>query len=119
MALCMAAAACFCTRPDACAALTVWPPWLYLLPGAILLYVASRKKCPRNVLIVGILFFVAYCLIFCEEPRSLLFGPIRNYFASSPGDQRLRVVSLNCAAGSMDAAEEVLSYQPDIVLLQE
>lgn len=118
-ALCIASFACFGLRPDAFAAVTVWPAWLYAVPAVILLIIARRAKCPRNVLLVTCGLWIVFLLAFCEEPRSLVYVPIRNYFTSSAGAQRLRVISLNCDAGSMAAAEEVIPYHPDIVLLQE
>jgi vancomycin resistance protein VanJ len=45
--------------------------------------------------------------------------PALEWQAARARGQALRVVSLNCAGGSAEAAAEVAAYRPDIVLLQE
>lgn len=58
---------------------------------------------------------------FAEEPKSLL----RGCFTSSTHQQNISnekiitVISLNCAGGNIEAAREIIPYNPDIVLLQE
>jgi len=66
--------------------------------------------------------WLIYLLLLAEEPRSLgrallRPGPLKRE-ARPPGEV-LRVISLNCAIGNRLAAEEVVPYRPDIVLLQE
>ena len=75
----------------------------------------------RTCLIV-ILVWLALTVAFAEEPKSLIRGWIfstENRETSSQQEKILRVVSLNCAGGNLKAAEEVMRYEPDIVLLQE
>jgi hypothetical protein len=93
--LCLALSVCYALRPDTCAAVTLWPPWLWLVPGLVILLLAYRRPRRRALLCVAALW-LAYLLIFSEEPRTMLrFG------------------------GSTEAAAEVEPYHPDIVLLQE
>jgi hypothetical protein len=113
--LCAAVAHCYFWRSDWCVAVTVWPAWVWALPGLLLLSLGFRRatKIASIALLVVWLIFVA---MFTEEPRSLLRGLCR----SSPLEetQRLRIVSLNCA-GNSQAAREVAAFHPDLVLLQE
>lgn len=112
VALCLSLAVCYTLQPDACVALTIWPTWLWLLPGLLLAWMAWSRAGQRAVFGVTLLW-VAFLLVFAEEPRSLT----RLGATNSAAD--LRVVSLNCAGGSVAAAEEVKSAAPDLVLLQE
>jgi endonuclease/exonuclease/phosphatase (EEP) superfamily protein YafD len=61
--------------------------------------------------------WLLFLLGFAEEPWSLLRGTIPARHESPT--RVIRIVSLNCAGGSLEAAREVKRYQPDIVLLQE
>jgi endonuclease/exonuclease/phosphatase family metal-dependent hydrolase len=58
-----------------------------------------------------------FATAFVEEPQSL----IRAVFWQTPQktSHTLRVITLNCAGGSLAAAAEVKRFQPDIVLWQE
>ena len=111
--LCLGLAVCYALQPDACVALTIWPPWLWMLPGLLLTWTAWSREGKRRLAAVTILW-LAFLLAFAEEPRSLVRVP-----ASERGRRGLRVVSLNCAGGSMAAAAEVQAVAPDLVLLQE
>ncbi len=119
--LCLALSVCYALRPDACAAVTLWPPWLWLVPGLVILLLGYRRP-RRRALLCAAALWLAYLLIFCEEPRTLLrFGGISDaeFAAARQRGEALRIISLNCAGGSAEAATEVEPYHPDIVLLQE
>ncbi len=113
--LCLFLSACYHWRPLSLAAVTVYPVWLWLLPGLALCGLGWRK--PRPALGVSALWFL-FLLLFAEEPWSLLHSLMPEY-GSVPSEKRLRIVSLNCAGGLLDAGREVARCQPDIVLLQE
>jgi vancomycin resistance protein VanJ len=132
-ALCVAASICCGLRPDACAAVTIFPVWVWIVPGLLLAALGLSRKRKRPALAVSLLWLL-FLVLFAEEPASLaraaigggpaIEGPSQPGAGSSePGAARrrdeLRVVSLNCAGGSLAAAREVAEYQPDIVLLQE
>lgn len=111
---------CYSVRPDRCAALTVFPPWIWLPVGLLLAGACWSPGTRRIVCLLGFLW-LAYLLAFTDEAHALVH--LRHWRSTSeasrlPG-QTLRVVSLNCAGGRRDAAEEVAAYNPDIVLLQE
>jgi len=111
--------ACYAFKPDTFAALTFYPVWAWGLLG-ITLSIASFlcKKCIPVFLIIS---WLAFTLIFAEEPRSL----IRSIYISDskwqrlPEEKRIVVISLNCAGGNLGAVREILPYNPDVVLLQE
>jgi vancomycin resistance protein VanJ len=119
--LCLALSICYALRPDACAAVTLWPPWLWLVPGLAILLLGCRRRHRRAALCAAALW-LAYLLIFCEEPRTMLrFGGLSDaeFAQARRRGEALRIISLNCAGGSAEAAAEVEPYDPDIVLLQE
>jgi endonuclease/exonuclease/phosphatase (EEP) superfamily protein YafD len=107
-------ATCYLLRPISCAAVTVFPTWLWLVPGLLLAGLGWRRG--RLAGAVGGLWLL-FLLGFAEEPWSLLRGTIPARHESPT--RVIRIVSLNCAGGSLEAAREVKRYQPDIVLLQE
>ncbi len=112
-------AACYVREPDACAAVTIWPPWAWTVPGVLLTLLGCRR-CSRRVIVGMMCLWLTYLVVLCEEPKSILLGPVRSRLASRvPRSKVLRVVSLNCAVGSVAAAREAASYRPDVVLLQE
>lgn len=94
-------------KPDSLFALLVWPAWILLLPGLLPLLLKRQPKW-----ILGV--FWAVCMaVAAEEPASFARS------LSQPEVGELRIVSLNCAGGSLAAAREVIPLKPDIVLLQE
>ncbi len=94
-------------RPDWSYALTIWPAMVWVVPGLLL---ASLSKRLRWAVVLG---WLAFALVFVEDIHSGLRTIL-------PSPRRaIRVVSLNCAGGLVEAAREVTSYRPDIVLLQE
>jgi vancomycin resistance protein VanJ len=108
---------CYAFRPDVCAAVTVWPAWIWSVVGLLIAASAFRRKRNRPVLTVAA-FWAVYLLTFSEEvlsPLSLI-KPVQSPVSDAAG---LRIVSLNCAGGDMQAALEVGHYSPNIVLLQE
>lgn len=101
----------YLTRPDALAAITIWPFWVWLVPGALPLAIKFNKERARARLSVLGLWLVIWAVL-AEEPLSLARAVV------PPRAYDLRVVSLNCAS-SVEAAMETLDMEPDIVLLQE
>lgn len=102
----------FQVNPDGAAMLTMWPAWTYqvlLLPPLLIGWGAFGKP----MRLAAFALFTTCLAVSNEEPRSLL----RALQTEEPGT--LRVVSLNCAGGTVEAAEEVVAFKPDVVLLQE
>lgn len=107
-------------QPDFCAAVTFWPIWIWAIPGMALSFAAIgvNKMAGLAVTFVWVLLvgFMA------EEPLRLLRSCIyfeRDCKSACTGGNCLRVISLNCAGGNLNAAEELFQYTPDIVLIQE
>ncbi len=110
----------YATQPDTLAAITIFPCWVWPVPGIILAVLALwAKRWGAVHVIIGWLLFLG---AFAEEPRSLLRGLIssdQQWQEAQKKERAVRVVSLNCAGGASAAAKEVLAQQPDVVLLQE
>lgn len=119
--LCALMALLYWLRPDSCAAVTFWPPWVWLAPGLLAAGLGASRGTKRLVAAIGLLW-LGYLLVFAEEPASLICRrpwPSPDFETARRHGRALRVISLNCAAGSKEAADEVAQYRPDIVLLQE
>lgn len=107
-------------QPDALAALSLIPVWCWLLAGLGTLILARRLR-PRAwwIMLAGMWLLF---LIRVEESRSLSRSVWSRFTTSrsmNPGELRLRVVSVNCADGSLRTAREAAALNPDILLLQE
>jgi endonuclease/exonuclease/phosphatase (EEP) superfamily protein YafD len=120
-ALWLAVSLCYALRPDAWAAVTVLPAWVWLPPGVLLAGLGWCRAGKRFAAVVGLLWLL-YLLFLVDEWRSLVRlrpWPAPDGAAARQRGEALRVVSLNCAGGSMEAAAEVAAHEPDLVLLQE
>lgn len=100
-------------QPDGAAALTIFPAWTWLPLGIVPALFRLRKD--RRGAAILFAAWVGYSFAFSEEWTSLV--RIGRTETRLPGT--IRVVTLNCAGGSIEAAGEVTAFQPDIVLLQE
>lgn len=108
-------------QPDALAALSWIPVWCWLIAGTAAGIFARRLR-PRRWLVALALSWTAFTVGYVEECRSLTRSVWSSWSESKHIDsdrRRLRVVSLNCADGSLRTAREVVALHPDIVLFQE
>ena len=112
-ALCLTLTAAYAFRPDAFAAVTVFPHWVWLVPGLFSAVVPRWLGRPRAAATLAGLW-VLFGLAFVDAPLAL----VRPVFADGGRADDLRVVSLNCA-GSGRAAGGLIPLRPDVVLLQE
>ena len=106
---------------DELAALSLIPVWCWLVPGLATLLLARRVQ-PRGWLFVIVMLWTLFTVALIEESRSLsrsVWSRFVNPTPVEPRDLRLRVVSLNCADGSLRTAREVAAVTPDILLFQE
>ena len=95
------------TRHDSLFAFFVWPAFVPAFIGVVWgVFLTPWRK---GLLII----WGVFALIFVEEvisiPRMLL----------PPGQQSLRVVTLNCGWGRVEAVQELKKLKPDVLLLQE
>lgn len=119
--LCFFLSLCFYFWFEPCAAITIAPPWIWLIPGVLLAGLGWRGFRRRYVAAV-LLLWLAYLLVFSEEPRSLVSGrrqPSPQWLAARARGAALRVVSLNCASVGRKATSEIAPLGPDLVMLQE
>jgi vancomycin resistance protein VanJ len=120
--LCLGLAIAYASRADACAAITVFPAWVWPVPGLGLAALGTRRRPGRRWAGIAALAWVSFLMAFAEEPRSLARlakSPDREWAAARRRGAAVRVVSLNCAIGNRGAAEEIAAVGPDLVLLQE
>lgn len=110
----------YLAQPDWAFALTIYSPWMPAAAGFFLTIFSSLAKRSKPLFFLAVIW-VGWGLFASEELHSLV--------ARAPSDVELhsfrydskwiRVVSLNCAGGSIEAAREVKAWSPDLVLLQE
>ena len=113
----------FVVQFDICCAITAFPLWSWAIPGLLLAAAGWWEGSRRHALLAAI-FWILGVLFICEEGRSLCRGIFVNWPNSSFHGRRqkgmgLRIVSVNCSGGHLDAAREAAAYEPDILLLQE
>jgi hypothetical protein len=106
-------------RPDLLAALTLFPPWCWLVIGMLSLPLLWRIGYQR--LAYGLAaFWLIFAVALVEELPSLGRAAMSRVRRSSSvsTDNSIRIVSLNCA-GSERCIEDLMLARPDIALLQE
>ncbi len=104
-------------RPDILTALTLVPPWFWVLLGFAGVAVAVRTR-RRKWTISLMLVWFCFSISWVEEVRSLSRSVSMSVGLRRVSGTSLRVVSLNCANTSR-CLEDLKAAQPDIALLQE
>ncbi|MCA9101901.1 MAG: endonuclease/exonuclease/phosphatase family protein [Planctomycetales bacterium] len=111
----------YLTRDDRVAAVTVFPPRAWSLPGIAVVWLARRRT--RKVALAVAALWLVYLAAMIDQPAALIGMLYRDFpderWESTPAERRVRIVSLNCGSGSARAIAETAAYEPDIVLLQE
>ena len=118
--VCMSVSICYAIRPDACASITVFPVWAWLVPGILMPAIVWRWVARRWV-IGCVVCWLIYLVALGDEPRSLVrsMSPAPDFQAySAKGASMVRVVTANCS-GDARAVEEAADLSPDILLVQE
>ena len=103
------------------AAFRLVPAWCWLVAGMVPLILARRLR-PRCWLVGSTVLWLWFGVACVEESRSLtrsMWSRVSKPIESEPQDLRLRVVSLNCADGSLRTARETVLLVPDVLLFQE
>lgn len=98
---------------DALYAITIWPPFVWAGPaflGALVGIRKSRTRAQLLLLAAWLFFWIGF-----GEERKWVGHTLYEPYSS----EALRVVSLNCAGGTIEAAEEAFTHNPRILLLQE
>ncbi|MFA7160022.1 MAG: endonuclease/exonuclease/phosphatase family protein, partial [Kiritimatiellia bacterium] len=114
-------AACFltliyCLRPNAFAIVTFLPAWGWLLLLVPMIPFLRWKY--RFPALLCVLAWLVFALLYIEEPKTLLRGLLSPVKLTKSPDA-LRLISVNCAAGTPGVLQEIKSWKPDIVFLQE
>lgn len=112
---------CYAQQYDACAAVTVYPSWVWFLCGLFFASILMRTKNKRiavSTLCLWLLFLVG----FADTPLSLWRG-IRNqsdseWIAAREQQRAVRVISLNCS-GRKTPVLALKQWEPDLILIQE
>jgi len=103
---------CYAKQYDACAAITVYPSWVWFLCGCCLAMIILKTHSKRATLLTLGLWFL-FLIVFADTPLSLVRG------IQSTGPQpSLRVISLNCS-GSKISLLALKQSKPDLILIQE
>ncbi len=110
---------CYGFQPDRFAALTIYPPWFWILPAGIFILLAAfwKKRFALGLAIAWLIFIVVFVEQVVSIPRSLWLSQ-DTWQAARENGQALRVISLNCNS-QPEAMETALEFEPDILLLQE
>ena len=101
---------------DALAAVTLVPPWGWLI-FALLVTGASYRGLTRPTLLVIAAVWMLFTALFVEEARSML--RFNQQTIARDDSSNVRIITLNCNIGSRDAILETQPFTPDIVLVQE
>jgi hypothetical protein len=122
VATCVFLVALYTLRPPGWDPITIWPFVFWAWPGVVFGLASLSRAAKRRSLLVAAVWVIALLAI-PEEPRALLRSVGHSgeeaWRAARAEGRALRVASLNCGAGSVGAARELLAHDPDIVLLQE
>ncbi|MCJ7821632.1 MAG: endonuclease/exonuclease/phosphatase family protein [Armatimonadetes bacterium] len=113
--LCAVLFVCYVWRPDRATAVTIIPPLLWAVPGiGLALLSLGRAR------LVTVLLWVAFLLTFGETASLVrgLRGPETGFDAARMQGKALRVITIN-AAGAAQSLEQVVQYEPDVVVVQE
>ncbi len=105
-------------RPDALAALTLIPAWLWVVAGLVSTIPVWRIFGRRTACAMTVLWIV-FAMGWVEEVSSVTRGVLANIKSNTlPRESRLRIASLNCDSNQRCLAD-LQRVMPDIVLLQE
>jgi hypothetical protein len=105
-------------RPDQLAALSLVPPWCWLIGGTVTVLLLWRLG--KGRLATGLAsFWLVFALGWVEELPSMARTVISKLpWTTTPPIDSVRIASLNCA-GSERCLQDLQLASPDIVLLQE
>jgi endonuclease/exonuclease/phosphatase (EEP) superfamily protein YafD len=123
LVFCVAAAAIYTVRPDAFAAVTVCPPWVWCVPGLAAVILVWMRRRGGWFVRLALLAWAVYLLATADTPSALVRSASQRVLAQAnavdPAQTAVRVVSLNCGSFGRRSARDIIGVNPQIVLLQE
>lgn len=94
-------------QPPSLTALLVWPAWVWFWPGLIIALFCKTWRIPLAAA------WITFGFVFVEEFVSVPLAALPSKTKS------IRIISLNCSGGTLQAAEDAARLKPDLLLLQE
>ncbi len=116
---------CYLNRWDELVVITLIPMWAWAGAGVLISIVAWPTLKSRLSLVTFALWLIAGVALSDEtagllrEFRAAVSGGKPKPASSEPGPEKLRIVTLNCNDGTVEATTGLKKLAPDIVLLQE
>lgn len=112
---------CYAQQYDACAAVTVYPSWIWFLCGLCFAFILVRNK-SKQIAVSTLCLWLLFLIVFTDTPLSLWRG-IRNqsnseWIAARDQQRAMRVISLNCS-GRKTSVLALKQWEPDLILIQE
>ncbi len=113
----------FTFQLESCDVILFFPPWIYSLPGFLLLILLFFNK--RVLWGIGfILFWLCFLVLFQEESKSIIRGlfvpwPSADWVEKQENGDAIRIVSFNCAGRDIETLIQNEALKPDIILMQE
>lgn len=121
LALFVGLSLCYAGQFDACAAITVYPAWVWFTGGFCLSLILLKAK-SRRMALTTIGLWCVFLVGFADTPLSLwrgLWGTSDSEWVAARKQERaLRVISLNCS-GSQQSILALKQTNPDLILIQE
>ena len=112
---------CYRQQYDACAAVTVYPSWVWFLCGLCFAFILNKNKYKRTAVSTFCLWLL-FLVYFADTPLSLWRGignpSDREWIDAREQQRAMRVISLNCS-GRKTSVLALKQWEPDLILLQE
>ncbi|QDT99550.1 endonuclease/exonuclease/phosphatase family protein [Gimesia aquarii] len=112
---------CYTQQYDACAAVTVYPSWVWFLCGLCFALILIRNKNKRTV-VATLCLWLLFLVFFADTPLSLWRGigspSDREWIDAREQQRTMRVISLNCS-GRKTSVLALKQWEPELILLQE
>lgn len=112
---------CYIKQFDACAAVTVYPSWVWFAFGLFCSLLLIRNQNRRTAISTLCPWFI-FLVVFADTPLSLwrgLWAPSDSaWITAKEQGKAIRVISLNCSS-SKKSILAMQQWNPDLILIQE
>lgn len=117
LVLCALITLAYLWRPRFLDPITIWPFWFWTGLGLVLALPGVFGDRRRLLWALGA--WLALTLLIAEEPRFLLRAAVGGAPEVGEPGRVLRIVTINCAGGNIEALRDALALDPDIITVQE